>query len=142
MEDINLKLVIAMARSYEELFAQIEMNVRGFGLTLSEFGVLEMIHHKGRQPIQKIAEKILVTSGTITYVIDKLLQRELVYRERCKTDKRITYVNLTNTGEMLITEIFPKHKQFLDELMQGMSVSEKEILIGRLVILQETINSR
>ena len=142
MEDINLKLVIAMARSYEELFAQIEMNVRGFGLTLSEFGVLEMLHHKGRQPVQKIAEKILVTSGTITYVIDKLLQRELVYRERCKTDKRITYVDLTNKGKMLIAETFPKHKQFLDELMQGMNVSEKEVLIGRLVTLQEAIKSR
>ena len=72
MDNVNLKLVVAVARTYNNLFFQIEKSLQEFDLNVSEFGVLEMLYHKGDQPVQKVAEKILVTSGTITYVINKL----------------------------------------------------------------------
>jgi MarR family transcriptional regulator, 2-MHQ and catechol-resistance regulon repressor len=139
MEDQNLKLVIAMARTHDELFDSIEMNVKEFGLTLSEFGVLEMLHHKGDQPVQKVADKILVTSGTITYVIDKLVKRELVSRKKCTNDKRVYYVSLTPKGSDLIAGIFPRHEAFLKERLQGMSARKKESLINQLMALQEIL---
>jgi MarR family 2-MHQ and catechol resistance regulon transcriptional repressor len=139
MEDQNLKLVIAMARAHDALFDNIEMNVKEFGLTLSEFGVLEMLYHKGDQPVQKVAEKILVTSGTITYVIDKLAKRELVSRKKCTNDKRIYYVSLTPKGSELIAGIFPRHENFLKEKLQGMSARKKESLINHLMTLQEVL---
>ena len=40
MSDINLKLVIAMARTYNDMFFEIEKNVQEFGLNISEFGFL------------------------------------------------------------------------------------------------------
>jgi MarR family 2-MHQ and catechol resistance regulon transcriptional repressor len=113
MSDINLKLVIASARSYNAIFSRIEKQVQENGLNISEFGVLEMLLNKGEQPVQKIAEKILVTSGTITYVIDKLQKKELVYRRNCEKDKRIYYICLTPKGEALISEVFKKHKKKL-----------------------------
>lgn len=139
MEDQNLKLVIAMARAHDALFDSIEMNVKEFGLTLSEFGVLEMLYHKGDQPVQKVAEKILVTSGTITYLIDKLTKRELVSRKKCTNDKRIYYVSLTPKGSELIAGIFPQHESFLKERLQGMSIRKKESLINHLMTLQEIL---
>ena len=102
MSDINLKLVIAMARTYNDMFFEIEKNVQEFGLNISEFGVLEMLYHKGDQPVQKVAEKILVTSGTITYVINKLEKKELVVRRKCEKDKRVFYVSLTEKGKEFI----------------------------------------
>lgn len=140
MDNLNLKLVIAMARSYEALFSKIEKNVNEYGLNLSEFGVLEMLFHKGEQPVQKIAEKILVTSGSITYVIDKLQKNELVIRKKCDKDKRIYYVSLTEKGEALIAEIFPKHKRFLNELLKDMDNASKTELIQNLLFMKETID--
>lgn len=140
MDNLNLKLVIAMARSYEALFSKIEKNVGDYGLNLSEFGVLEMLFHKGEQPVQKIAEKILVTSGSITYVIDKLQKSELVIRKKCDKDKRIYYVSLTEKGEALISEIFPKHKRFLKELLKDMDNASKTALIQNLLLMKETID--
>lgn len=127
MTDVNLKLVIALARTYNEMFSKIESNVQDFGLNISEFGVLEFLFHKGEQPVQKIAEKILVTSGTITYVIDKLQKKDLVQRKRCEKDKRIFYVCLTEKGEKFVSDIFPKHKEFLDELLKGLEDNSKRI---------------
>jgi MarR family 2-MHQ and catechol resistance regulon transcriptional repressor len=139
MSSTNLKLIIAMARTYNDLFLKIEKNVKEYGLTISEFGVLEMLLHKGEQPVQKVAEKILVTSGTITYVIDKLQKNNLVQRKKCDRDKRVFYLSLTRSGEELIREIFPKHKRFLDELLVNMDEGFKKDLIENLALLHNTI---
>jgi len=132
MSKTNLKLVIAMARGYNNAFGKIEKNVKSFGLTLSEFGVLEFLYHKGDQPIQEIAKKILVTSGTITYVINKLIEKNFVERKQCTNDKRIFYIHLTKKGERKIAEIFPDHEKFLDDLFKGLAEGEKNLLIAKL----------
>lgn len=139
MSDINLKMVIALARGYNAAFSEITKNIQGYGLSVSEFGVLEMLYHKGEQPVQKIAEKVLVTSGTITYVIDKLQKKNLVSRKNCEKDRRIFYVCLTNLGEQMISDIFPKHKAFLDNLFDSFSNDYKDRLIEDLFLLQDII---
>lgn len=136
MSNINLKLVIAMARTYNDLFFQIEKNVQEFGLNISEFGVLEMLYHKGDQPVQKVAEKILVTSGTITYVINKLEKKELVVRRKCDKDKRVYYVSLTEKGNDFIANIFPKHRDFIDNLFKDLNEDDKKQLLESLIQLR------
>lgn len=140
MSDLNLKLVIATARSYNAVFSKIEKNVQAHGLNLSEFGVLEMLLHKGEQPVQKIAEKILVTSGTITYVLDKLQKKELVYRKKCDKDKRIYYVCLTPKGEQFISDVFTEHKKFLNDLFSGLGDDIKKEIVSNLFALTDSLN--
>jgi len=139
MSDVNLKLVIATTRFYNILLSKIEKEVQEFDLNMSEFGVLEMLLHKGEQPVQKIAERILVTSGTISYVIDKLQKKGFVYRKNCEKDKRIFYVCLTETGEKYISDIFPKHKQFIDELFSGLDDDFKKDLTAKLFAMQDSL---
>ena len=133
MSDVNLKLVIAMARTYNDLFFQIEKSLKEFELNLSEFGVLEILYHKGDQPVQKIAEKILVTSGTITYVINKLEKKQLVIRRKCNKDKRVYYVSLTEKWREYISHIFPKHKEFLNDLFKDLSEENKREFLENLI---------
>ncbi len=139
MDRNNLKLVIALARTHNALFGIIEKRLRKHNLSISEFGVLEFLFHKGRQPVQVIAEKILVTSGTITYVIDKLAKKGLVTREKCSEDKRRFYVDLTDGGRALIAEIFPYHEKHLEELFKGLDPKSKKDLIDSLFRLKDSI---
>ncbi|MEL1134946.1 MarR family transcriptional regulator [Desulfitobacterium sp. THU1] len=139
MNSLNLNLVIAMARSYNKLFSLIEKNVQEYGFNISEFGVLEFLWHNGEQPVQKIAEKILVTSGTITYIIDKLQKTGLVERKKCEKDRRVYYVGLTPKGEEVIEELFPKHQQFIDNLLAGIDKDMKKNLLKSLLELRASI---
>lgn len=132
MSKADLKLVIAMARSYNNTFGKIEKNIKSFNLTSSEFGVLEFLYHKGDQPVQEIAKKILVTSGTITYVINKLIDKKYVERKQCSKDKRIFYIHLTDQGEEKMANIFPEHEKFLNELFKDLDRTEKKLLIEKL----------
>lgn len=139
MDRNNLKLVIALSRSYNALFGKIEKRLRAYNLSLSEFGVLELLYHKGKQPVQQIAEKILVTSGTITYILDKLSQKRLVTREKCSEDARKYYVELTEDGKSLISEIFPKHELHLEKMFSEVDEKTKEKLIEELFMLKDSI---
>lgn len=139
MDNVNLKLVIAMARTYDSLFFEIEKSLKEFELNISEFGVLEMLYHKGDQPVQKVAEKILVTSGTITYVINKLEKKDFVVRRKCNKDKRVYYVSLTEKGHDFIAHIFPKHKEFIDNLFKDISEENKIQLLENLIQLRKVL---
>lgn len=139
MDNVNLKLVVALARTYNNLFFQIEKSLQEFDLNISEFGVLEMLYHKGDQPVQKVAEKILVTSGTITYVINKLEKKEFVVRRKCNKDKRVYYVSLTEKGKDYISHIFPKHKDFLDNLFKDLDEESKTKLLENLIQLRKVL---
>lgn len=142
MAPFDLKIVIAFARTHNALFGNIEKSLKRYKLSISEFGVLEMLYHKGRQPVQQIAEKILVTSGTITYVIDRLVQKGYVIRKKCTEDKRRYFVELTDDGERLISRLFPEHEQFLEELFAGMDVDSKQVLIEKLGELKQSIDQK
>ncbi len=139
MENADLKLVIALARAHSTLFGRVEKSLKKDGLTLSEFGVLELLYHKGTQPVQRIAEKILVTSGTITYIINKLSDKGLVNRKKCTKDKRIFYVELTDAGHEKIDQVFTAHEKFLKSLFANIDEDVKSQLVTQLFGLKESI---
>ncbi|WP_143522293.1 MarR family winged helix-turn-helix transcriptional regulator, partial [Pseudomonas sp. 2822-17] len=75
-----------------------EEDIKGFGLNTTEFAVLELLYSKGDQPIQKIGEKVLIASSSITYVVDKLEKKNYLIRKPCPKDRRITYAAITTEG--------------------------------------------
>src|SRR6201984_1176114 len=79
------------------------------GLGLSEFAVLEVLLHKGPQPVNAIGKRVLLTSGSITAAVDRLESRNLVRRTADTADLRARIVRLTQRGRRLIARAFPQH---------------------------------
>src|SRR5260370_32956291 len=90
----HLWLVLMKAhRALEHLaFRSIE----SFEVGLSDFGVMEMLLHKGPQPVNEIGRRIGLTSGAITAAVDRLESCELVTREAHPRDRRARVVRLTS----------------------------------------------
>lgn len=128
-EQMSLKLFIVMNRALEELRKKATEDVKRHGLNLSEFAVLELLYHKGPQPIQVIGKKVLLASSSITYVIDKLENKQLITREACPKDRRVFHVTLTDEGNGLIKRIFPDHQRAIAEMFASLSIEEKKIAI-------------
>ncbi len=101
------------------------------GLTVSQFSVLEVLHHLGPITQGEICSKVLQSKGNITMVVDHLEKRRLVERIRSREDRRKIHVNLTDEGRSVIGEIFPDHVRAIRE---GMSVLRREerLLLGEL----------
>lgn len=127
-----LKLFIVLSRASKVILEEAHKPSEKSGLNPTEFAVLELLHHKGKQPIQKIGQKILLRSGSMTYVVDKLEKRGLLERLFCEEDKRITYMSITPAGVELMTSIFPEHAENIKSIMSALSAEEQQQAIGLL----------
>lgn len=124
-EAASLKLFVVLSKAYKSLMDQAVKDMKSYGLSSAEFMVLEVLYHRNRIPLQQIGEKILVTSGSITYNIDKLENKGLLKRVPCSDDRRVTYAEITEAGRKLFDEIFPLHVSSIHGLMGGLNTAEK-----------------
>lgn len=125
MRDNSLELFTVLSRAYNWVYAHAARDHRRYGLNPTEFGILELLYHKGSMPLQQIGEKILISSGNITYCIDKLEQKGLLTRQHAKNDRRVIFAELTEQGQALLAEIFPQHAEVLRAAMDGLTSEEK-----------------
>ena len=107
-------------------------SVSALGLGLSDFAVLEVLLHKGAQPINAIGKKVLLTSGSITAAVDRLESRKLLQRRADPKDRRSRIVQLTKTGRHLIERAFRKHSVDMEETMAVLRPGERVELIRLL----------
>lgn len=131
-EELSLKLFVVLTRTLNSIKKRVEEDIRCLGLNPTEFAVLELIYSKGEQPIQKIGEKVLIASSSITYVVDKLEKKNLLKRKPCPKDRRITYAVITKAGTDLMNDVFPKHKLAIKEICAGLDSDEKTVMIQQL----------
>lgn len=128
----SLKTYTQMMRAVDAVTKQMHRHLGDTGLTLSQFGVLEVLYHKGRLCQRDISQKILKTSGNITMVIDNLEKRELVLREKDSADRRRMVVKLTKKGLDLIQALFPVHAAVAAETFSALESNELATL-GKLL---------
>ncbi len=123
-----LRLWIALARCYSTFSRAVACKVQEYGLTTPQFGILEALHHLGPLSLGELAEKLLVTGGNVTYVMDRLEEQGLVYRERSPADRRIIQAKLTERGKALIAEVFPGHGDYIERLASHLDEAEQEAM--------------
>lgn len=122
----SLDLYIALSRASQWVIAHADRDIRRHGLNRTEFGVLELLYHKGAQPIQQIGGKILMSSGNITYVVDKLEKKQLAVRKASTEDRRLIFAEITDQGKQFIENVFPAHAKVIERAVSGLSPEEKE----------------
>ena len=127
---LHLKALVVFLRSSQTLQEKVKKDMEQYGVNPTEFAVLELLYHKGEQPIQHIGKKILLASSSITYVVDKLESKGFVERKACKTDRRVTYAHITEEGKSFMDRAFPQHEEAIKELFGDFSEEELKTMIG------------
>ena len=133
--DEDLKLLVVISKAYKAIVSNLEKDIRTYRINPTEFAVMELLHSKGKQPLQAIGSKILLTSGSITYVVDKLVCKGFVERQRCDEDRRVIYAKLTQEGVAFIANIFPSHAHAVKNLFAHLDAHQKALLTA---LLKET----
>jgi MarR family 2-MHQ and catechol resistance regulon transcriptional repressor len=121
---LALKLWVVLSRAHAAVAELLRRNVAAHGLTAGEFAVLEVLYHKGPLHLGDVRRKILVSSGGITYLVDRLEGRGLVERRACPEDRRASYAVLTAEGEALIGGMFPEHAEAIAAALAGLDADE------------------
>lgn len=130
--DLSMHVYRVFAKSFKSVneHAVLASKIQGFNPTA--FAVLEVLYYKGSQPIQQIGAKLLLQSGNVTYVIDKLESAGLIHRTPCPRDRRVIYADLTAEGKRLMDQLYPEFSSRMDRALSGLDENEKLLMIELL----------
>jgi MarR family 2-MHQ and catechol resistance regulon transcriptional repressor len=127
-----LKLLVVLSRAFNSVTERLHAHPERNNLTMTEFGIMEALLHKGPLLLGEVQKKILLTSGGVTYTVDRLVEKGFVERQECPTDRRARYAALTAKGKAVIGEVFPMHAERIEDTMDALSVREQEDVIALL----------
>lgn len=129
-EEAALNAFINFMRASLSLNSRLHKYYKGYGLTDGQFGVLSTLYfnESGSMNQKEIAEKLLVSAGNMTMVIDNLEKRNLISRSRDKKDRRRINIGLTEPGMTLIRKIFPEHVNAIVNEFSCLNLTEQEQL--------------
>ena len=131
-DETALKLWVVMSRAHAAVAEHARAHAATHDLTPLEFGALEALYHRGDMLLGELQQKMLVTSGGITYLVDRLAEKGLVRRLECPTDRRARYASLTAKGTRLVKDIFPGHVAWMRRALQGLTDAEQREATGLL----------
>ncbi|PMC48877.1 HTH-type transcriptional regulator Hpr [Streptococcus sp. UMB1385] len=128
----EFKAVIGIMRASNLLVDDLKRTLKNYPINATEFAVMEFLYSKGEKSIQEIRNRILLASGSATYVVDNLEKKGYVNRNISQKDKRVTYIRLTETGMKLIDDIFPTHKKNTKRIFE--KINDKELVILKEIL--------
>jgi MarR family 2-MHQ and catechol resistance regulon transcriptional repressor len=139
MGERYLKSVRLLAECLQGFERYSGESVRQYGLTHAQFDIIATLGNTDGMSYKELGERTLITKGTLTGVIERLEQKGIVLRERSSDDKRSFHVRLSDAGDAVFREVFPKVIAHGKQLFAQYSDTEFDELNGALTRLRERI---
>ena len=121
-----LAVLRELAQAYHAFSAYSATHVRQLGLTPTQFDVIATLGNTQGIPLSELAQKTLITKGTLTGIIDRLEEKNLVRREVPVGDRRSFLAVLTPAGEALFARVFPAHIAYLRQTFADVNADDLE----------------
>lgn len=107
---------------------QFRSELKKADLNFTELSVLVSLEHEEKQAIQQISQHVSLTSGALTYILDKLENKKLLARIPCHSDRRVIFVQLTDQGRHLIDGILPNLYNLADTQFNSLTMDDADKL--------------
>jgi MarR family transcriptional regulator, 2-MHQ and catechol-resistance regulon repressor len=119
---------VKLARAFTTLNRLSADDIRSYGVTQAQFGVLEVLGHLGPMSLGELARKMLISCGNTTVIVDNLEKEGFLERTAHGKDRRVKVVQLTPKGRKFFLEIFPQHAAAMTEFIAVLSEQDQERL--------------
>ena len=114
----HLPLLRELVRAYQAFERYSAADIARRGLTPAQFDVLATLGNTQGMNPKTLGARTLITKGTLTGVIDRLLAKGLVRRDPDPQDGRGQIVRLTPAGQALFEQVFPAHGRYLQRVFE------------------------
>lgn len=114
--------------------------VRDLDITLPQFDVLAQLERGSEgMTMSQLSQRMMVTNGNVTGLVDRLEKEGLVQREADPDDRRSNRVSLTPAGRTRFNEMFPIHHGWLEDMLGGLDKETIDQLYENLDNLKGSI---
>ena len=129
MNEESTNVVIGLHRIVSYIDSKTEVIARRFGVTLSQYFILEALHKYGELSVNEIQEQILDSNAAISLVIKNLEKHRLISRRLDDSDRRKNLLSLTEFGIDVIDRAYPRVLEMYEQELKAWSVEDHEQLI-------------
>ena len=121
----DLKTLTILFRAKNHLDDLIKAQTERFGLNPTEFAALEVLYHKGPLTPNVISAKVLIAQSSMSYVIQRLVEKGLIERTVTHLDKRSALLHLSASGKALMDRVYPDHVATLRQTLDRLSADDE-----------------
>lgn len=137
-----LQLWEQLSKAHSAVHAHATDDLTQRGLTMAEYGVLEALYRRGPLQLGEIQRDQLISSGGVTFLVDRLETKGLVERRTSREDRRAKYAVLTPKGQDMMAELLPAHAERIRDSLSCLSLPEQRSAIGILRALAREAANR
>ena len=137
--DLERALPYLIARAGTRMAQAFSKELKRFDLSLTEWRVCVALHHKAHQRLSELALHTSTEPSTLSRVVDGLLQRGLLVRDRSDDDGRAVALSLTDDGRDLALRVIPLAQVYERVSLSGISSAQSEALRDMLKMVYENL---
>ena len=124
-----------LAEFYDKMASWEHSIVKDSGLSPAQMHTVEIIGHNKDMRMKELAERLGVTTGTLTIGVDKLEKPGLVKRKPHESDRRSWLIVLTDAGKQMYAQHHKYHQEFTNEISCDLTIEQIATLTEHLNII-------
>ncbi|HAS6319008.1 MarR family transcriptional regulator [Vibrio vulnificus] len=126
------KLNQTLTEFYDKMSSWEQSVVKETGYSLAQIHTIEVLGCHGALRMKELAEKLGITTGTLTVQIEKLVKAELIERCALPEDRRAIVVKLTESGQVIHRQHNQLHLDLVRELTRHIDEEQQALLLSCL----------
>ena len=134
-DDPYLKVLRPLVEAYLAFELTASRHIKSLRLTPSQFDVIATLGDTEGMTCSELSAHTLVTKGTLTGVLDRLVAKGLIRRDSVKGDRRCVKILLTEKGDTVFRNTFAAHIAFIRPFFER-ALNQKEVDVARTLLLR------
>jgi len=118
---------------YDKLASWEQSVVKDQAFSLAQTHTVEVLGNHGAMRMKELANRLAITTGTLTVQVDKLVNAGLIERRPHDSDRRSILVQLTASGQAFYRHHNDLHLHLTQDITAKLSKDERETLLKCLL---------
>ena len=135
-------LWVRLAVTFNLLYQEIKKDLANEDLTFAQLDILVCLNRSKGLPLTEVADRLLVTGGNVTGIVDRMEKAGLVTRQRDKKDRRIFWARLTEKGYEVYRQLMPRYIGTMRKVNSYLMPAERKELTRLLKKLGAGVRKR
>jgi DNA-binding MarR family transcriptional regulator len=107
----------------------------------SELSVLGHLHNEGRLTPREIGDRLGITTGSTTAVLDRIERAGYIVRTPNPDDRRSLYLSLTPAGQAAMTWMLEQHQRQIADVLQQFDSNELDRMAKALMAMGQALST-
>jgi len=136
----SISEIIDLSRNFNKSMRhKFHHSIHDSGFTLPQLSVISMLEKHGKQKVSELSLKIGLSDSTVSGILDRLEQKDIIRRERTKDDRRVVKISLTGKSKEFCNDFHQKREEYFTQLLKNLSEQEIKGIIKGLKILNRAL---